>query len=338
MGSIEIPSALKKRLPKGSFVDALLRKVEVYAARGMDLFPNYTDHGVPHVNHVLATAAKLIPRDTLKDLSPLAVEILVVSCAVHDLGMFVRTDGLQQLIFSAMPPKVDHLDKQTWRELWDDYYREIKHFSTARLEDTFGTDPSGAVEPPKVPADSIPVNPTVQDRRVYGEFVRRDHERLSRDMVIHGFFGAETTPLIDPATWPRTPADHRVRDLIGLIAQSHGMALRDTEDYLKNHHVFSPSPTSPLAGVPVFYLMALLRLADYLDAGSERAPYELPRMQALRSATSTMEFEWNGAVVDNLIWDFDERRVVVQADPKSGAVFRRIHSWITAVQEEAVCP
>lgn len=58
------------------------------------------------------------------------------------------------------------------------------------------------------------------------------------------------------------------KDLIGLLARSHGIPIRDTGAYLKS--VFADI-TLPL-NIHLFYLMVVLRVADYLDAGQHRAP------------------------------------------------------------------
>ena len=323
--SIEIPARLKRVLPDGSFIHPFLATIEKIVAHGLELFPNYTIHDVGHINQVLINADQLIPDEVLEKLDPLTVEVLVAACALHDLGMFIRPDGLGQLIFRDQQLELmPHLDTQTWRELWDDYYLEIQHFSTERLKDVFGTS-----DPPCVPRAGISTTMPDQDRRTYGEFVRKYHPRLAHEMIIHGFFGAgdESQEILDPRSCP--PG---VPDLIGLIARSHGMPMRDTTEFLETYEKFDNGQL-PL-GVPVYYVMALLRLADYLDAGSERAPYEWPLMEALNSTTSSQEFQGNQAINGRFTWEKLKKRVSIAVDPRDGATFRHVESMITSVQHE----
>ena len=316
-----------ERLPRGSFVHNLLSKVEKYVSNGMPFFPEYTCHDMKHVYATLDLALNLIPGEMFDSLEPEAIELLVAAILLHDLGMFIQKDGLEQLILGAgKDTAIDHIDidlasseKLTWGIVWEKYYREVRRYPQQRIDSEFGLDAnSEKINILLLQSDKVDMNYA----KVYGGFLRRYHPRLAHDIVMNGFIGtngARNNILSDAKDYQRK--------LIGIIARSHGMNLRDTEAFLGRE--FSNRPESP-HGIPIYYLMAILRMADYLHAGEER----VPNAQAVITPSSLHEITWNQAVYDKMHFDFESRQMYVDTKPENSKVFLALEKWLSDVQRE----
>jgi hypothetical protein len=324
MGKIVIPKRFRDQLSAGSYVHTLCSNAEILYDLPVTYFSEYTLHEESHVKAVLDFAEKLIPQKT--QLSEDAVAMLVAAIVVHDLGMFLQYDGLQELLFGAYADrKTEHLDKLTWREAWQAFYSDARRWGDRQLIEVFGN--SAPVEhglrdhlPPK---DQM----TPRHKMFYGEFLRRHHHRLAHDIALHGFFGNEQIDVFKNCN-----CDEFTKDMIGLIARSHGMAVRDTEEYLK--HQRQCAGRAEPRGIPVYYLMILLRLADYLHAGKSRASLEREKADALLSPVSHREFAWNQAVYDKIDFFRNKKEIYVEADPGDSKVYLSLESWLYAVQKE----
>ncbi|MDR2113993.1 MAG: ATP-binding protein, partial [Bifidobacteriaceae bacterium] len=322
-----IPPRWDERLPKGSWVYEFLEKVETVLAKWhQEFFSNYTIHGQDHIDAVLRLADKLMPNETLDQLdrdgsAAETLEVLTAAIALHDLGMFIQPDGLARLLFGEQSDPMPALDTSTWNQEWQVYRKRLQRYSDRELMDAFGSAEPLTVLPNELSSE-------LKHRMVYGEFLRKHHPRLAHQIAVHGFPGATDTDLLG------NRCDPYARNLVGLIARSHGMALRDTQAHLEGHCVppFNPK-TQCFGSIPVYYLMALLRLGDYMHAERDRAPELWLRLQDPRSPISQTEFEWNQAIYSHCI-DLDLQEFRVDARPDDGHTFRKIKTWITDVQKE----
>ena len=288
MGRVVIPKRFKDKLGEDSFVYTLCNNVENILDLPMIYFREYTKHDESHINNILKISDALIANETLAALSKNAVEILVASCIIHDLGMFIQKDGVESLLFGRHKgKKIALLDKLTWGEAWTDFYKKARRYNSHQLKSLFGDNPP----PIHLPEDHV--DDANENWRVYGEFLRRYHPRIACDIVYYGFMGNIDTDIIENCA-PENPTF--TKDMIGLICQSHGMSLRATYGYIESlTYVRKESSHFPL-GVPVYYLMSVLRLADYLHAGKKRAPIIRLTADTVDSPLSRNEFMWNQAV------------------------------------------
>ncbi|MCL2166915.1 MAG: ATP-binding protein, partial [Clostridiales bacterium] len=237
----------------------------------------------------------------------------------------------------------EKLDKLSWRESWEDFLYKYKRYDNEKYRNIFGK--------------FSPVVTLAEDRvdgkenawRVYGEFLRIYHPRLAHDVAESGFPGNETINLFENCFADKK--EKYRRDLIGLVARSHGMPLRDPriQDYLDSFPLTTSPPVTMVQGIPVFYLMAILRLADYLHAGTARAPEERDKAQRIASPVSRNEYAWNQAVYDRMIWHIRRGKIdalagisdtkhsddlEIQADPEDSVTYLKLEDWIHAVQNE----
>jgi len=319
MSTIVIPEKLKGKLPEGSFVYALLKNISLQLW-ATDYFPEYTLHDESHINAVLEYAASLIPQTIIEKLSIRAVEILVGAIALHDLGMFIKRDGLRRLIFGEHKDHlIKFLDKNSWVQEWRIFYGKARRYSDRQLLSLFGD----TVPIEKLPED-VPAEDTKRQRLLYGEFIRTHHARLALDIALLGLPGSGNN--ID--VFKDCGCNTNTKTLIGLVARGHGMrSLREADEYINN------LPTPP-RDVPIYYLMAILQIADSLDIGPERAPVERELADELNSPESKRQFRLNQAISAKPHFEFKKRSVCIDGEPDCSGTFTGLESVLKKIQRE----
>ena len=288
-------------------------------------FPDYTFHGVKHVNTILSLSEKLMTDNSKQQLSPTGIFLLISAIITHDIGMFIEFDEFNELICGkAKHRKTKWLDSSNWQQLWDEYTNEIYQYSPDEVYKHFGD---------KVTIDKMPdltkkITFSEFDKRICGEFIRKYHHRLSHEIVYYGFLREKKPDLFGDVV------RNEFRHLIGLIGRSHGIAILETDLFLeKEFGQFIKY--EPFEGVPVFYLMAVLRVCDYLDAGKHRAPHSVYYSQNIPSAIS--EFHWivNQAIdINDFKWKSTLKTLHIMAIPESTSQYNYLKGWINSVQKE----
>ena len=309
-----------------NFVDGLVLRTKGYFVGSPYFFPEYTFHGTDHINRVLEISDKLINDDEIKKLAPLDVAVLIASIILHDIGMFIEKDGLQKLIYGEHKERfVDLLDSLSWNKSWNEYEKKLHRYSEKELLMSFGnTEPISHIN--KLTSDII----TEKDRKIYGEFIRQNHHRIAHDFAVLGFLGKKDTPIFVE------PYNAYIANIIGVIARSHGISMRDTEEYLKCNFGADDNFKIPL-GIPVYYLMSLVRIADILDAGIERAPIEIYDTKHFYSHFSQFEWRWNQTISQTYggyRWDLIKRKLNIHAAPKNSNDFLGVENWLKKIQTE----
>ncbi|MCH5158737.1 MAG: ATP-binding protein [Clostridiales bacterium] len=321
---IKLPQRFSDKLGDstwGANITTLIDGLKNYYVLSPAFFPDYTLHGITHVNMVLELADRLIPDDTLKKLTARDVSVLISSIVLHDIGMFITEDGLFKLIFNENAnDKIDILDKNSWKSEWSIYLKKINRYNDQQLLDLFGS--SLPIYEPSKNTNEL----KRLDRLVYGEFIRRQHPRLAHHISLNSFPGNVNKDIFEHCEQLA-----KQRDIIGLIARSHGMNLRDTEYYIKRLYADDVRPN----GIPIFYLMSILRLADYLDAGEHRAPFELEDRQEISISISKKEWKWNQCInIDNYSLSENKDKLTIQASPQNTLDFIKIKNWLNDLQHE----
>jgi hypothetical protein len=319
---MRIPEKLRRRLnaadfgPRvGVFVNGAMTVVE---DNKLPFFPHYTDHGRTHLERVLATMEdRLIPEDVWAAglLTPEDAAVLVCATVLHDLGMHLSDEGFVRLISGQTPHgPLNWFDRphgtvpgdRPWPAAWDRYMAEATRWSDRDLFNLFGPLPPGDSAYPlrRPPLDHR--SWTQYDRLVIGEFIRRHHPRLAHEIAIHGFPGLSTE---GEGSFPRL-ADGlpKLADLAGVVARSHGHPMRYCTDYLDDRY---RGDLRPQGAAPV-YLMALLRVADYLQIDSERAPRVLWHLRQPASPISLDEWDKHRAIEHISFTHLDPQAIKVQ--------------------------
>ena len=332
MPEIIIPENLNNRLSLNStwqrVVTTLKEKVQTLIKEGPYFFPDYTDHGIDHINAVLNMADQLISKETYTTkqsgqylLDSKAVAFLICAILLHDLGMFLKPDGAQELADGAHSSHlVKKLDMNTWKESWSKYVSRTQRLKISEMVRTYGH----SVE---ISEDCIRKgsSTTEDDRRIIGEFLRQNHGRLAHEIAIHGFPGTQSQDLFH-----EPDCNSEDQDMIGLLARSHQMNIRDTEAYVRTF-----GKDSMPHGIPAYYLMTVLRMADYLDASEKRAPEILERIQKIRVPSSEQEWTWNQCISkDEKRCEPSTHNLRIDATPKKSTEYVLVDQWLRSVQAE----
>src|ERR1700723_1605337 len=74
--------------------------------RGMAFFPEYTDHGIEHVQQVLDSTAGLIPDEAKPFVTATDVAIIVAAVLLHDSAMHMTADNFLAIVRSSDRPIV----------------------------------------------------------------------------------------------------------------------------------------------------------------------------------------------------------------------------------------
>lgn len=327
--TIKIPDIFEQKLRADDewryFVYSLAEKCETIFQRSPVFFPEYTFHGVTHVNRVMEMASLLMEKESINKLSPMSIAVLLSSIIVHDIGMFIDKDGLNKVLYGEYKDrKTDLLDEMDWENTWKTYYKRVTRYDERKLVDTFGSS-EPIIKLHRLDSDEL----SEKDKKVYGEFIRQNHHRLSHEFVVHGIYGYKDVRIFDVEKY-----EYLVKN-IGVVVRSHRLKLRDLDDYLVTIYGADDGYKMPI-GIPIYYLMAILRLADHIDAGEERSPKNLEDIQRIKSQVSLNEWGWNQTLNYNqsFTWITDKRKLIIYADPKDSDSFIRVEKWINKFQEE----
>lgn len=304
-----------------TYVDQAYRNVVDYFFCSPRFFPEYTNHGILHIDRMIELCDKLIPDEKLSDIKPRELGILIIAVIMHDIGMFIEEDGMKKILCgNRSTHKTEFLDDYSWKEEWNRYYHTILRYSDKKMQRIFGM-----IDSPKYLLDEK-FEVTNKNILIYGDFLRRNHARLAYEIINDGFPGAKDIDVLR-----NIEIGKEIRDIIGLVARSHGMKLRDTSEYLEGNYGLIAEPKN----IRIFYLMAILRMADYLDAGYDRASHVIEAMKTIHSVVSKEEFSWNQVIdYEDYDWKLKTETLVIHADPTCSNQFLKIENWLHELQKE----
>lgn len=321
---IEIPERLNSILAQNkSLQGSIQRNLNTFEPwleqSGMPFFPGFTDHSPRHINDVLKTAASLISDESYSLLTPEDVATLTLSILLHDCGMHLTQDSFRALVLSKTNlTVVNGLDDKPWHIIWKDFLSEASRFGQEKLIAIFGE-----TTPIDVKTFNIQ-SLTEKDCLLVGEFVRRHHARLAHEIALSGVpSNAEQKLAI-------TEIDEDIKDIAGLIARSHGMSIRSTFGYIERNF----STISDYRGIKIPFLMAILRISDYIQVQSERALSTLLSVKELKSPISKQEWKAHFAVRDVTTNHKDPEAIFINTAPKDVNVFLKLEYLFKDIQKE----
>jgi molecular chaperone HtpG len=333
---ITLPPFLTAKLAQAPHRHVVYKALENFSdwfrSSRLPFFPDYTDHGIQHIEQVLATAANLIPDQARDYFSGADAAALILAVLLHDSALHLTDAGVWQLIKDAAAPykPVAPFDQKGWAQTWDDFIFLARRWDDTKLAQVFGSAepgglPTAAVRDPFAHWQNL----TRTDNLLIGEFIRQQHPRLAHEMALHGVPGTTGTLLkLDdslPAEW---------RDLVGLIARSHGLPLRTCLDYLKNASDFGEYARREYQGVHAVYLMALLRVADYIQIQGDRTSDRIFSYKKIYSSVSTIEHKVHQSVRNITNTADDPEALSILARPDEVSVFLRLKEWLAGIQQE----
>lgn len=302
--------------------DSILREVSQWVLPGKpEFFPEYTDHGPQHLQSVLDTAAHLLNRSALDEMSGQDALVLVCAILLHDSALHLTTDGFERLTKGDWTPAAEpfycEFDERSWPDLWSQFLSEAIRLPQSRLVRLVGDTP---VDPRDLhrPLDKWDM-PT---RLLAGEFIRRHHARLAHEVAVFGVPGPELPQL----ELNRLPME--TRDLIGLVARSHNLDLRQAIDLLPRHG------RRVWRSVHVPLLMSLLRVADVLQVDNTRVSTFRLQLSALRSPESRRHWALHEAVKEVRYHEEDPECLFIDADPPNARTYLGLRETFRVIQLE----
>lgn len=327
---IQLPSKLVDLISSDTNLEAVVSQARkefgpILNSNSLVFFPEYTDHGIDHIENVISTAFGLIRDEARGMLTAADSAALVLSVILHDIAMHIQKDGFVELVSGNSNHKCiewfeKRFEEKTWPQLWENYVAETARFSGKKCFELFG-------DHSPVPAPTLTANAdwTEKQHLLVGEFIRRHHGRLAHEIALYGFPTRATAP---PITFDTTIGD--LANLAGLIARSHTLPLRPCVDYLECEYNNKRDPRS----IHVPFLMGLLRIADYLQVDSERASSQLLRLKSLRSPFSLGEWNLHLAIQEVNTSHDDRESIVVSASPQDATTYLKTKKLLDGIQSE----
>ncbi len=211
-----------------------------------------------------------------------------------------------------------------WSSLWDEFLAEAKRWDDHKLIELFGADeigtPHALVSDPLDHYDNL----TESDRKLIGEFIRRNHAELACHFAILGFPGSNGHLI------QFTNFDSELKKLAGSVARSHGYPLRKCVQLLDKMQLNRLEHDD----VHAVFLMGVLRVADFLELGTDRAPLIAFTYKEFKSPISGKEWRTN-QLFRKISWaNPDTESIYIPATPKDICSFLELKKWLTAIQSE----
>jgi molecular chaperone HtpG len=281
---------------------------------GTPFFPDYTDHGLAHVQSTLDSTEDLIT-DAVWDANTFSgrdAAVLTVSVVLHDFAMHIQEASFLELIDPSWPQRpfagpIGSKADPPWHVLWASFQREARHFTGTQLENLLGASHEGVPDLAYDASGHEPAQWTRADRLLVGEFLRRHHARIAHEAAVLGLPGARDH-------FAGLQNDVETAEIVGLVARSHGMPIRTAFSALDVAYESTLLP----AGVHAHYLMALIRIADFVQLGATRAPPLLLQLKQPVSRTTLEEWSNTGAVARITSQHRDDAAIYVETKPGHG--------------------
>jgi len=327
---MNIPPKFDKILKNNQAFDAMVKDIitdfePILKDNKLFFFEEYTEHGIEHIEMVLKTAEFLIPDESFEYIKPEEIAIFILAVVFHDIGMHTYFSTFKAMLDGKYNDvRVDVFDNgKTWQKLWDDYLLEARHWNSKQLNDIFGNPNEIAKEPDLSDKDKL----TEADKKLIGEFIRRNHARLAHEIALKGFIGDNTI------YFKSSKFDERYKELIGIVARSHGIKIRETFCYLKK---IAQDAWQYPDGLNVVFLMVLLRISDYLHIDKTRTNHLLLKVKALNSPVSIREHKMHLSIRHIHFGDLKEPELIyVECDkPVDARMYVKIQTLIKDLQHE----
>jgi molecular chaperone HtpG len=301
--------------------DVVDRFSQILDENQLFFFEEYTDHGIKHIESVLQTAANMIPPLTCQNfIDAKNSTALILAIVLHDIGMHLSFSSFKFLVENDQEILIPELDKLTWKQLWENYTEEAKKFSIHQKIEIFGRADLEVEIPRLNNKDDL----NGYQKKLIGEFIRRNHARIAHEIAVSGL--RTPTSII-----PFAERLDYLRDLIGLIARSHGMELRSLYDYVElKYEGLTRNPH----GIHIWFLMIVLRISDYFQIDRQRLRIESLKLKTFNSPISLQEHQKHFCIVDLREKDLDPETLIVFAKPQSNHIFWSLIELLKDIQNE----
>lgn len=291
----------------------------------LPFFTDYTDHGSEHLNQVLSTAVGLMS-DKANLFTGADAGVLIIATLLHDAAMHLSEAGFKELIKGRASNRIiPEFDTHSWPDLWEEFFFMARRWDDQKINDVFGELTDAGAQPVIRDPFECYHNLSDWDRKLIGEFIRHHHPRMAHEFAVYGV----PTPTANPIVVDKRLGSD-LADIAGLIARSHGMPVRHCVDYLpqKGYH------QREYKGVHAVYLMALLRVSDYIQIQADRADKIAFRYRYIPSRISQQEWNAHNAITNITPTHEDPESLEIQAQPNDVRTFLRLKDWMGGIQRE----
>ncbi|PQA59418.1 HD domain-containing protein [Siphonobacter curvatus] len=329
-----IPKELEQKLKTSEDINLIVRTVirdynSILHDRKMYFFEEYTPHDIEkHLNDILKTSLGLMTKNTLSILSGEDIGIYVLAVLLHDIGMHIEYDTFIALVDGRYDVSLKESDcfntrGKTWLTLWNEYILEAKILDAKARNSLYGNSdvfPERNIDIKN--KDSI----DGYHKKLIGEFIRRHHPRFAHEVALQGFIG-KNGETIDFAR----DLDYNKRQIVGLIARSHGINIRDTFSYLrKNWSKVWKNPHN----INIVFLMVLIRISDYLQIDASRLDSKVIKLRTINSPLSVLEHQKHSGIIDIQEDTDDSERIIIVAKPENVYVYNGLKKLFESIQME----
>ena len=344
MDLLVVPDSLSTLIDQSPDIDAALVEFisstsEVLADNKLFFFPDFTDHGIRHVQHVLDDSLRLLTPEATANLTSGDAFLIVASVILHDLGMHLSVSGFRELIQrrnSNLPslrfwPDKEFVETTEWGVLWKNFVLEARKWNDESNQIVFGKNVPAItlqswnqLEKTSVDSDRFPaINEDSQ--RLIGEFIRRHHARLAHEIAVLGYPGNSSIPVLFKKV-------SHLGDLAGFVARSHHLSIRACADFLRNKLGGSkrgPSETNYVLA------MGLLRISDYIQIDFARASTVLFNMRRPISPVSVREWQKHQVLSRPSFASPEEKRIHFDVrEQPSYPTFLALNKLLANIQQE----
>lgn len=138
---IKLPLRLKEKLELdqllfGEVSSSIAKFTPWFSDNKLVFFPEYTDHGVNHLQEVLNTSSSIITDESWELLSPQDAAAIVIGTLLHDCAMHLSEDGFYHLISGDYPlidSRYNNYQEKSWKDKWLSFFSEAKRWDGKKL-------------------------------------------------------------------------------------------------------------------------------------------------------------------------------------------------------------
>ncbi len=326
---LSLPKNFKQKLEEDTQLNGIVLKTlsdfsEIFEENRLYFFEEYTNHGIKHIQKVLNAADEIIYESNFHTLiTSKDVSAIVLAVILHDLGMHTPFATFKKMVGGEIDGHfIIDIDEKKWPELWDEFLDEAKKFSSKRRKQIFGNEFQEFHRPTLDNQDNL----TGADRKLIGEFLRRHHPRIAHEIANAGFIGHNDEVISFACDLPK-----EMKDIVGLIARSHEIEIRNTFDYLKK---FSEEEWAQPYSVHVVFLMVVLRVADYFQFDASRVSEITLKLKTFSSPISKQEHNKHLAIKFVKPSSKDDELLMAEANPVNSLEYLQLKSLFKDIQYE----
>ena len=259
--------------------------------------PEYTLHDQTHLFRVLLLMERLIPPDTLDQLSIPELMMLILSAFLHDIGMAPEEE-----------------DISAWKKIWADEEPTAEEYEEHKKYDRFrSTYPHKIEEINKLVEYENYQKAALVENYIISEYIRTTHTKRARVVIANN--------------WSKK-IKYEDKNLTYELAQlcfSHGesaLSLLEME-------------TNVLCGENIYiclpFIGVVIRLADLLDFDAKRTPSVLFSHLSVRNPVSLLEWQKHRSIHS---WIIKSDKIAFHAKCSHPAIEKSIHEFCDYIDKE----